>query len=176
MEQGMSPQHVAERIDHTYLKPDATTAIIKKLCEEAVQFGFYSVCVNGMWVSRCREWLAGTNVKVAAVVGFPLGAMSPEALSAETAAAVRDGASEIDMVLPIGALLEGHYDEVKRHIESVVKAAGDQTIVKVIMETGFLSDEQKRAAGAGPEVVRLSVGIEDAGDLLADLDQALASL
>src|SRR5690606_4857731 len=100
MEQGMSPQHVAERIDHTYLKPDATTAIIKKLCEEAVQFGFYSVCVNGMWVSRCREWLAGTNVKVAAVVGFPLGAMSPEALSEETAAAVRDGASEIDMVLP----------------------------------------------------------------------------
>lgn len=174
MKQGMSADQIAQRIDHTYLKPDATTAVIQKLCQEAVQFGFYSVCVNGMWVSRCREWLAGTDVKVAAVVGFPLGAMSVEALSAETAAAVRDGASEIDMVLPIGALLEGDYDTVKRHIEAVVQAAGKQTIVKVIMETGFLNDEQKRTAcrlseEAGAGYVKTSTGFGPGGATEADI-------
>lgn len=174
MEQDVTPERIAERIDHTYLKPDATSATIKKLCEEAVQYGFYSVCVNGMWVSRCREWLADSKVKVAAVVGFPLGAMSPDALSAETAAAVRDGASEIDMVLPVGALLEGDLGAVKRHIEAVVQAAGEETVVKVIMETGYLTDEQKRIAcrlteEAGAHYVKTSTGFGPGGATEADI-------
>lgn len=165
---------LAALIDHTYLKPDATEAVIDKLCEEAVQYSFYSVCVNGMWVARCRERLAGQSPKVAAVAGFPLGAMSVAALEAEIARAVTDGAGEIDMVLPVGPLLAGDLQTVERHIAGAVKAAGTGVPVKVILETGYLNDEQKRTAcriseAAGAAFVKTSTGFGPGGATVADI-------
>jgi len=170
----LKPSEIAAYIDHTYLKPDATSQTIEKLCKEAVQFGFYSVCVNGMWVARCRELLYGSNIRVAAVVGFPLGAMSASAIASETAKAVEDGAAEIDMVLPIGSLLEGNQAVVEQHIAAVVAAAGKQTVVKVIMETGYLNDEQKRLAcriseAAGAGFVKTSTGFGPGGATEEDI-------
>lgn len=177
----LTPEAIAQYIDHTYLKPDATAATIKKLCSEAAEYGFYSVCVNGMWVSDCKSLLSGTNVKIAAVVGFPLGAMSAKAIAAETASAVEDGASEIDMVLPIGALLDGNEAVVERHIRAVVEAAGPEAIVKVIMETGYLNDEQKRTAcrlseQAGAGFVKTSTGFGPGGAAEADIRLMRASV
>jgi deoxyribose-phosphate aldolase len=165
-------KRLANCIDHTYLKPDATKAIIDKLCDEAVQYGFYSVCVNGMWVARCRERLAGKPPLIAAVTGFPLGSMSAEALAYETAKAVEDGAREIDTVLPVGPLLEGDLKKVERHISLAVKAAG--VPVKVILETGYLNDEQKRVAcqiseAAGAAFVKTSTGFGPGGATVEDI-------
>lgn len=133
---------LARHIDHTLLKPTATRDQIEKLCAEARQYHFASVCVNPTWVSLCADLLQGSGVPVCTVVGFPLGATTPEAKAAETARAVHQGAREIDMVINIGRLKSREYDAVRDDIAAVVQAA-EQAYVKVIIETCYLTDEEK---------------------------------
>lgn len=165
---------IAKYIDHTLLKADATTADIRRLCEEAAQHGFYSVCVNGSFVALCRELLAGSGVRVAAVCGFPLGAQATQVKAYEAAAAAEAGADEIDMVLPVGALLEGDLAAVERDIRAVVEAAGSAVKVKVILETGLLDDERKQQAcriaeQAGAAFVKTSTGFGPGGATAHDI-------
>lgn len=160
--------NIAKYIDHTLLKPSATEADIDKLCEEALKYGFYSVCVNGLWVDYCREKLAGSGVKVAAVVGFPLGANATRVKAYEAAAAVEDGAEEIDMVLSIGQVVEGRYGVVNHDIASVVRAVEGKAIVKVIFETSMLNLDQIAEAcrvseAAGAHYVKTSTGFGGGG-------------
>lgn len=155
-------------IDHTLLKPGASEADIARLCEEALTYGFYSVCVNGAWVDYCRERLAGSPVKISAVVGFPLGASDPRVKAFEAAAAVEDGASEIDMVLSIGHVLQGRFGVVAGDIAGVVRAVDGQAVVKVILETGMLDDMQiaeacRVAEAAGAHYVKTSTGFGPGG-------------
>ncbi|MDO5725384.1 MAG: deoxyribose-phosphate aldolase [Tissierellia bacterium] len=160
-------------IDHTLLKADAQKEDIKKLCEEAKEYNFYAVCVNGYWVKDCYEILKDTDVKVAAVVGFPLGQMTTEAKAFETKKAIEDGATEIDMVINIGELKAKNYDAVKKDIEEVVKAA-NENIVKVIIETCYLNDEEKIKAcelskAAGAHFVKTSTGFGTSGATVEDV-------
>ncbi len=155
--------------DHTCLKADASTAEIKKLCAEAKEYGFYSVCVNGCYVPLAAKELAGSAVKVAAVVGFPLGAMSSEAKAFETNDCCANGAAEIDMVINVGALKEERYEDVLDDICSVVASADEyNAIVKVILETCLLTDEEivkacELAVSAGAEFVKTSTGFSTGG-------------
>lgn len=179
----LEPSELAAYIDHTYLKPDATPATIQTLCEEAAQFSFYSVCVNGRWVPLCRELLntwsmhnknKASQIGISAVCGFPLGAMNSSVKAYEAAQAVADGATEIDMVISIGSLLVGDTKAVEADIRAVVAAVDNQAIVKVIMETGMLSDEQKRlgctiAEQAGAHYVKTSTGFGPGGATEADI-------
>ena len=135
---GADARKFAGFIDHTLLKPDATHEQIKKLCEEAKQYNFASVCVNPSNVSLASELLKGTPVKVCTVIGFPLGATTPTAKAIESRDAIANGASEVDMVINVGALKSGDYDLVKRDIEAVVDAAHGKALVKVILETALL--------------------------------------
>jgi deoxyribose-phosphate aldolase len=166
---------VAALIDHTILKPEATRDDVVKVCHEARQYGFASVCVNPYWVPLVRAELAGSAVKVCTVVGFPLGATSTEAKVAETAAAVRVGAQEIDMVINIGALRSGDRDTVRQDIRRVVETAHEAgAIVKVILETALLDDAQKVAAcelakQAGADLVKTSTGFSTAGATAHDV-------
>ena len=166
---------IASLIDHTILKADATRADVLKVCREARQYNFASVCVNSYWVPLVRGELAGSPVKVCTVVGFPLGAASTESKAAETAIAVRDGAREIDMVLNIGALKSGDTDAVRNDIAAVVNAAhAGGAIVKVILETALLDDTQKRVAcqlakAAGAEFVKTSTGFSTSGATAHDI-------
>lgn len=153
---------LAAIIDHTLLKPDATEEEIETLCAEARQYKFCSVCVNTSWVSRCRDLLRGSGVKVCCVVGFPLGAMDSRSKAFETREAIANGADEIDMVLNIGVLKSGDLASVEKDIRAVVQAARDK-VTKVILETGLISDEQKVAAcqlakKAGATFVKTSTG------------------
>lgn len=154
-------------IDHTLLKADATEDQIAKLCDEALQYDFMSVCVNSYWVSYCAKRLAGSDVKVCTVVGFPLGAMASKAKAFECANALEDGATEIDMVMDIGELKAKHYDKVAADIEMVV-AAAKGNVVKVIIETCLLSDEEIVKASelcveAKATFVKTSTGFSTAG-------------
>jgi deoxyribose-phosphate aldolase len=166
---------IAAMIDHTILKPDATRNDVIKVCREARQYNFASVCVNPYWVPLVKAELAGSPVKVCTVVGFPLGATSTEAKVAETAAALRSGAQEIDMVINVGALRSGDHDAVKTDIQEVVKvshAAG--AIVKVILETALLDDSQKAIACtlcklAGADFVKTSTGFGPSGATAHDV-------
>jgi len=166
---------IAALIDHTILKPEATRADVIKVCREARQYGFASVCVNPYWVPLVRSELAGSLVKVCTVVGFPLGATSTEAKVAEAAAALGSGAQEIDMVINVGALRSGDDEAVKLDIEGVVKvshAAG--AIVKVILETALLDDTQKAVACtlckvAGADFVKTSTGFGPSGATAHDV-------
>lgn len=172
---------IARFIDHTLLKPGATSQDIDKLCEEALQHKFYSVCVNGVWVKRCAEKLAGSGVKVAAVVGFPLGASSSLTKAFEASGAAEEGAEEIDMVLSVGHLLAGDHDFVKSDIAAVVGAVQGRAIVKVIFETGMLSDEQIAAAcrlseEAGAHYVKTSTGFGPGGATEAHIKLMRASV
>ena len=143
----LSLQQIAAMIDHTLLKPDATRAQIVQLCAEARQAGFASVCVNPDWVPLCAQELAGSAVKVCTVIGFPLGANMTEIKVAEAKLAIAQGASEVDMVLNIGALKGGETDLVKSDIQAVAEAAhAGGAILKVILETFFLNDDQKVTA------------------------------
>ena len=166
---------IAALIDHTLLKPEATAADIRKVCAEARHYGFASVCVNPYWVRLVAEELAGSTVKVCSVVGFPLGASATQIKVAETAAAIRDGAQEIDMVLNIGELRGGGHDAVRGDIQAVVEIAhACGAIVKVILETALLSDEQKVAASllakeAGADFVKTSTGFGPGGATAADV-------
>ena len=160
-------------IDHTLLKANATRAQIEKLCDEALEYNFASVCVNTCWVPLAHEKLTGSDVKTCCVVGFPLGAMLSEAKAAETRLAVEAGADEVDMVINIGWLLDGEYDAVRDDIAAVVKAA-DGKCVKVIIEACLLTDEQKVKAcelsvDAGATFVKTSTGFSTGGATVADV-------
>ena len=149
-------------IDHTLLKPDATDAAIEKLCAEAAQYDFASVCVNPVHVALAKRLLSGTDVKVCTVIGFPLGASMPECKAYETAKAYADGCDEFDMVINIGKLKSKAYDFVKNDISGVVAAAKGKT-VKVIIETLYLTEEEKIMAcrlssAAGAAFVKTCTG------------------
>jgi deoxyribose-phosphate aldolase len=166
---------IASLIDHTILKPEATRADIVKLCREARRYHFASVCVNPYWVPVVRAELAGSPVKVCTVVGFPLGATSTVAKVAETAAALRAGAEEIDMVMNVGALRSGDHEAVKLDIHEVVKIAHEAgAIVKVILETALLDDNEKAVAStlaklAGADFVKTSTGFGRSGATAHDV-------
>ena len=165
---------ISKAIDHTLLKPDAGKAGIRKLCNEAVQYGFKAVCVNPSHVVLCKELLKGTDVKIATVVGFPLGANTTETKVFETKDSVLKGADEIDMVINIGALKEGDYKLVEDDIKAVVDACRGQAIVKVIIETCLLTDYEKRKAcelskSAGAHFVKTSTGFSTGGATVEDV-------
>ncbi len=166
---------LAALIDHTVLKPEATRADVVKVCREARQYGFASVCVNPYWVPLVSAELSGSPVKVCTVVGFPLGATSTEAKVAEAAAAIRAGAQEVDMVINVGALRSGDHEAVKLDIQQVVKVAHEAgAIVKVILETALLDDNQKAVACtlsklAGADFVKTSTGFGPAGATAQDI-------
>ena len=160
---------IEKYIDHTALSPQVQYSDVVRLCSEAVQYGFYAVCVNSRFVSTAKKELNGTDVKIASVVGFPLGAMSTESKVFETSDACREGASEIDMVLSVGALKEGLLDVVYEDIRGVVLAASNfGASVKVILETCLLSDEEivtacKLSQKAGAAFVKTSTGFSTGG-------------
>lgn len=158
----------AKMIDHTLLKPEASKEQIRKLCQEAEKYGFHSVCVNSSYVYFCAQLLKDTDVKVCTVIGFPLGAASTAAKAAEARAAVDDGAEELDMVIHVGMIKSGDWDYVKQDIVSVVEAAGGKALVKVILETCLLTDEEKEKAclickEAGADFVKTSTGFSTGG-------------
>lgn len=167
-------QQLARMIDHTFLKQDAQPSHITALCKEAIVHQFYSVCVNGFWVAHCKEQLQDQKVKISAVCGFPLGAMATKVKAYEAEQAVKDGADEIDMVMAVGPLLAGNVDVVREDIRTVVQAVDGAAIVKVILETGLLNDEQKQMAcriseEAGAHYVKTSTGFGPGGATLHDI-------
>ena len=165
---------IAKLIDHTVLKPQTTEADVRKLCAEAAQYGFASVCVNPCWVSLCAELLQGTSVAVCTVIGFPLGANTAAVKAFEAAEAIRQGATEVDMVLNVGAMKDGDYDLVRADIAAVVEAAKGKALVKVILETCLLTEEEKRIAcrlakEAGADYVKTSTGFSTCGATVEDI-------
>ncbi len=170
-----SSDAIARLIDHTVLKPQATEADIVRICREAVDYGFASVCVNPYYVPLVADMVRGSKVLTCTVVGFPLGANMPETKAAEAARAVADGAQEIDMVVNVGALKSARYDWVRHDIEQVVGAShGGGAIVKVILETALLTDEEKIIAceisrDAGAEFVKTSTGFGPGGATTDDV-------
>jgi deoxyribose-phosphate aldolase len=168
------PKDLAPFIDHTLLKPDATKDQVEALCREARENCFASVCLNGVWVSSARELLRGSGVLVCTVVGFPLGAMHPDAKAYETRRAVLDGAQEVDMVIEVGALKSGEYRLVERDIRGVVEAAGRRAGVKVIIEAALLTRDEKvkactLAKAAGADFVKTSTGFAASGATVDDV-------
>lgn len=169
----MDKRTIASMIDHTLLKPEATPEQIEKLCREAAEYHFASVCVNPTYIPLAVRLLKGTGVKVCCVVGFPLGAIAPEQKAAEAASCAAMGAEELDMVIAIGAAKAGDWALVQRDIEGVVKAADGRT-VKVIIETCLLTDEEKEKAceaakAAGAHFVKTSTGFSTGGATAADI-------
>ncbi len=170
---GHIPTDIAGFIDHTLLKPDATEAQIRQLCSEAMEFGFASVCVNPTWVPLAARLLAGARPVVATVIGFPLGATLADVKAYETRRALEEGASEFDMVINIGALKSKNFRLVERDIAGVVEAAQGR-VVKVIIETALLTDEEKVEAcviakAAGADFVKTSTGFASKGATVEDV-------
>jgi len=171
----LANKSVARKIDHTLLKPDATTDEITSLCEEAKKYQFASVCINPGYVSLCSELLKGSGVKVCTVIGFPLGSTTTETKRFEAEQAIKNGAEEIDMVINVGQLKQGNYDYVFNDVNQVVLAAkkkGD--ICKVILETALLTDEEKIKAciickHAGADFVKTSTGFSKGGATVGDI-------
>ena len=160
-------------IDHTILKATASSADVQKLCAEAIEHEFYSVCVNGCYVADVKHLLQGTDVKVAAVVGFPLGAMTTAAKVFEAKEAVENGASEIDMVINIAKLKDGEFEFVENEIRQIKEAIGDN-VLKVIIETCYLTDEEKVKAcelslAAKADFVKTSTGFGTDGATYEDV-------
>ncbi|POR03090.1 2-deoxyribose-5-phosphate aldolase [Alkalispirochaeta sphaeroplastigenens] len=174
-------QHeLAHYIDHTLLKATAGSDDIRKLCREAREHRFFSVCVNSCWVPLAKEELQGSGVRVCTVVGFPLGAMSREAKVFEASTALSQGASEIDMVLNVGFLREGRYEEVQEEIRQIKEAIGD-ALLKVIIETCYLTDQEKvqacrLAVAAGADYVKTSTGFGTGGAVAEDLQLMLEAV
>lgn len=172
---GGPPGAVASMIDHTLLKPDATRAEIERLCREAAEFSFATVCVNPTWVALCAARLRGTVVGVCSVVGFPLGATTPDTKHYETRRAIFDGAREIDMVINIGAVKSGDLRLAARDIEAVTAPCRESGAVsKVIIEAALLTDEEKVTActlakAAGADFVKTSTGFGPGGATAADV-------
>jgi deoxyribose-phosphate aldolase len=168
-------QRIASLIDHTILRADAIREDIRRVCAEALQYEFASVCVNGCWVSFAASELAGATIKVCTVAGFPLGAMATQAKLAETEGAIRAGAHEVDMVLNVGALRGGEHETVQQEIGLLSAAChAGGAILKVILETSLLTDDQKRIAcelanNAGADFVKTSTGFGSSGAIVADV-------
>ena len=174
---------LAKYIDHTALKADTSRATIETLCQEARDYGFMSVCVNPTWVATAHTLLAGSDVKVCTVIGFPLGANTSAVKAFETRTAIQEGAdedaiqngaSEIDMVINIGAAKDGNWDLVKADIQAVVEAANHQALVKVILETCLLTKEEivkasQAAKEAGADFVKTSTGFSTGGATVQDI-------
>lgn len=161
-------------IDHTILKPESTEEQVKKVCNEAKEYGFASVCVNSYYTSLVRKELEGTEVKTCVVVGFPLGATLKEVKAFETKKAIENGAQEIDMVINVGALKSQNYNDVKEDIKAVVNAANGKALVKVIIETCLLTREEKIKAceiskEAGADFVKTSTGFSTGGATVEDI-------
>ena len=160
-------------IDHTILKATASSSDVQKLCEDAIEHEFYSVCVNGCYVADAKQLLQGTDVKVAAVVGFPLGAMTTAAKVFEAKEAVENGASEIDMVINVAKLKDGEFEYVENEIRQIKEAIGDN-VLKVIIETCYLTDEEKVKACelslvAKADFVKTSTGFGTGGATYEDV-------
>jgi deoxyribose-phosphate aldolase len=172
---GGAPEGIAHLIDHTMLKPDAARKDIEELCREAAKFRFATVCVNPTWVAFAAHQLAGTPVLVCSVVGFPLGATTPDVKAYETRRAIFDGAREIDMVINVGALKSGDLPLVERDIEAVVGPCRDCGVLsKVIIEAALLTDEEKITActlakAAAADYVKTSTGFGPGGATAADV-------
>ena len=170
----MNANELARTIDHTLLKPDATAAQARKLCDEAKAYHFASVCVNPCRIALAAEELKGSDVTPCCVVGFPLGAIPSESKAAETAVAVKNGAREVDMVINIGAAKEGDWALVERDIAAVKAACGEAAKLKVIIETCLLTDEEKvqaclAAKRAKADFVKTSTGFSKAGATVEDV-------
>lgn len=170
----MKRNELAKYIDHTLLKPDATRAQIEKLCAEAVAHGFASVCVNPCHIALAARRLEGSGVAPCCVIGFPLGASTTAAKAFEAADAVQNGATEIDMVIDIGAAKEGRFDAVQADIATVVQAIAGRAKLKVIIETCLLTDSEKigaccAAVCAEADFVKTSTGFSKAGATAADV-------
>lgn len=166
--------NIQSMIDHTILKADATIDMIEKLCAEALEFNFAAICVNPYYVKFCKNKLKDSNVKIATVIGFPLGASTKEAKAFEAKDAIDSGADELDMVINIGALKAKEYDYVREDIEGVVNAAKPDKKVKVIIETALLTDEEKKIAcklamEAGAHFVKTSTGFSTGGATIEDV-------
>ncbi len=172
---GGAPDGVSGLIDHTLLKPDATRQELEKLCREAAEFKFATVCVNPTWVAYCASQLRHTNVGVCTVVGFPLGATTPDVKNYETRRVIFDGAREVDMVINVGALKSGDVRLVERDIEAVAQACREAGVLsKVIIEAAFLTDDEKVTActlakAAGADYVKTSTGFGPGGATVADV-------
>ncbi|HEX9823971.1 MAG TPA: deoxyribose-phosphate aldolase [Actinomycetota bacterium] len=169
------PRDLARFIDHTLLRPDATAEEIDRLCEEAREHGFAAVCVNPYWARRAASNLRGSDVRVASVIGFPLGASAPEIKALEARRAIRDGAREIDMVINVGALKSGLRDVVLADIQKVADACHEAgAILKVIIEAALLTDEEKVVAShlaqeAKADFVKTSTGFGPGGATVSDV-------
>lgn len=168
-------ENLARMIDHTLLKADATKDEVMKLLEEAKKYQFASVCINPTWVKTAAEFLKETpEVKVCTVIGFPLGATTSEVKAFETQNAIDNGATEVDMVINIGALKDGQYDLVEKDIKAVVEAAKGKALTKVIIETCLLTEEEKvkaceLAVKAGADFVKTSTGFSTGGATVEDV-------
>lgn len=161
-------------IDHTLLKPNSSKDEIEQLCNEAIKYQFAAVCVNPYYVSYCKKLLKNTDVKIATVVGFPLGASTKNTKVFETIDAINKGADEIDMVINIAALKDGAYQVVSDEIKDIVKAAHKRVLVKVIIETCLLNDDEKKKAcelalEAGADFVKTSTGFSTGGATVEDV-------
>lgn len=166
--------NVAKMIDHTILKPNVTDADVIKVCSEAKEYGFFSVCVNPYFVPLVAKELQGTDVKVTSVIGFPLGASTTFIKAAEAKKAVEDGANEIDMVINVSALKDGKYDFVQNDIAAVVDAIRGKAILKVILETCLLTKEEivkgcELSKAAGAQFVKTSTGFSTGGATVEDV-------
>lgn len=166
--------NLAKYIDHTILKPETTRAQVITVCEEAKANGFFSVCVNPYYVSLVKEQLAGSDVKVCSVIGFPLGASVTSVKAAETKQAIADGANEIDMVLNIAAMKNGEYDYVLNDIKGVVAALEGKAILKVILENCLLTEAEivkacELSVEAGAHFVKTSTGFSTGGAIASDI-------
>ncbi|QAT63449.1 deoxyribose-phosphate aldolase [Acidilutibacter cellobiosedens] len=165
---------IARFIDHTLLKPDATEEMIENLCNEAKKYNFYAVCINPYYVKLAKNILRNSNVKIATVIGFPLGANTGKIKALEAEESIKDGADELDMVINIAALKNKDYDKVKEDIEEVVKKAKGNALVKVIIETCLLTEDEKvRACNlsleAGANFVKTSTGFNGKGATVEDI-------
>lgn len=165
---------IARFIDHTLLKPDATEEMIENLCNEAKKYNFYAVCINPYYVKLAKKILRNSNVKIATVIGFPLGANTSKIKALEAEESIKDGADELDMVISIAALKNKDYDKVKEDIEEVVKKAKGNALVKVIIETCLLTEDEKVKAcnlslEAGANFVKTSTGFNGKGATVEDI-------
>lgn len=170
----MTKDSMASYIDHTLLKPESTQEEIMTLCEEAKEYRFKTVCINAYWVRTAKAALEGSEVGITTVIGFPLGASTTVTKVAESRDAIASGATEIDMVINVGELKSNNDEAVKSDIEAVVEAAKTQAIVKVIIETGLLTDDEKVRAcelskTAGADFVKTSTGFGPGGATEADI-------
>ena len=169
----MDTTNIAQYIDYTLLKPTATFADIEKLCQEALSYHFFSICVNSSYISYAKNLLKESSTKLCSVVGFPLGAMSPLAKANEATIALEEGADEIDMVMNIGWFLSGQIHKVLEEVSQIKKIIGNK-VLKLIIETCYLSEAQKRLAcqmgvDAGADFIKTSTGFGTGGATLSDV-------